>query len=70
MTKPLTPFAAAELAFDRALASDEVLGAQRLEAVLGGNGEYTADVAFEIWQREMTDLGFVEYAVDDDAVQS
>jgi len=70
MTEPVTPFAAAELALDRALTSDEVLGAQRLEAVLGGNGEYTSDVAFGIWQREMTNLGFGEYAIDDDAVQS
>jgi hypothetical protein len=62
----MTPFEAAELAFDQAIASERVTGAQQLEAILGGNGEYTADVAFEQWQQSMTELGFAEYANDDE----
>ena len=60
----MTPFEAAELAFDKAVQSERVAGAQRLEAILEGNGEYTSDVAFEVWQAEMNELGFAEYASD------
>ena len=57
----LTPFAAAEIAYERAIKSDEVAGARKLEGILGGNGEWTAEVAFAQWQAEMAALGFPEY---------
>jgi hypothetical protein len=60
----LSPFEAAEIAFDKALANDRVASAQRLETILGGNGEYSAHVAFELWQQEMTTLGFAKNAHD------
>lgn len=59
---PPPPFAAAELAMERAMESEEVKGAQKLESILGGNGEYTSEVAFQVWQTEMANLGFAEYA--------
>ncbi len=60
----MSAFEAAEIAMEKAINSDRVASAKNLESILGGNGEYTGDVAFEIWQTEMAALGFAENAYD------
>ena len=64
----MTPFEAAEIAMDKALASEEVASAKRLEKILGGNGQWTTHRAFEVWRSEMISLGFEDTAgpPDDD----
>lgn len=57
----MSPFEAAEIAFERAVNSDEVASARNLEEILGGNGEWTAERAYMVWVTEMDRLGFAEY---------
>lgn len=61
----MSPFEAAEIAMSRAVASPEVAEARKLEAILGGSGEWAAERAFGVWQAEMAALGFAEYASDE-----
>lgn len=62
----LSPFEAAEIAFDKVVSSERVAKVQQLESILSGNGEYATDVAFELWQSEMVALGFADHAYDSD----
>lgn len=64
-SRMMTSFEAAEIAMDRAVASPETAGARKLEGILGGNGEWTAEVAYREWQKEMGALGFDGFAGDE-----
>ena len=59
----LSAFEAAEIAMDRAMTSERVRQAKALTEILGGNGDYTAEVAFEVWQAEMVEMGHAETAL-------
>ena len=56
----MTAYEAAEIAMAKAIQDERVTGARKLEDILGGNGEYTADLAYEVWAEEMTAMGFAD----------